>query len=79
LFIFTLKFKYSPEIGFSGVLNEQKEEFECKAFYDGKSASQKYQLNRRSFRREMRIIPPKRDPELPTNPIINKERRSSKF
>ncbi len=63
------KFKYNPEIGFSGVLNEQKKEFECKAYYEGKSESQKYELNRRSFSTKISIIPPKGIDIVPINSI----------
>jgi len=51
------------------VLNDQKKEFECKAFYDGKSASQKYELNRRSFSTKISIIPPKGIDVVPINSI----------
>lgn len=58
------KLEYDPESGFYGQLNTEVKEFECKAYYDGMTDTQKYELNRKTHNSKISITAGSHDLDL---------------
>jgi hypothetical protein len=64
-------FKYDPQFGFSGKLDNEMKEFECRAFYNGKTDVQKYDLHRKTHNTKISIKTTDGIEPVPHNNMFN--------